>query len=444
MAELAFPVVIAEVSWVTMGMIDTLMIGRISAIAIGAVSIGSSIVIFSGLLGMGILFGLDYLISKMFGAGDLDDCHHSLVQGVYISLISAVILTAVTYSVIFLLPDSGIQPEVAVMAVAYMKPTVFTIIPLLLYTTARRYLQARSIVKPITVILIIANSINALTNWILIFGHWGAPRMEAVGAGYATLISMSFMACGLILYIIYVEQREHTGLFHTSFKIDFKRIREIISLGLPVALQLGFEVGAFTLATLLAGFLDASSLAAHHIVLKVASFTFMVPLGMANAGAVRIGQAIGRKDGPGAIRSGRTALIFSSVFMATAGLVFILLPYAIMRSFTIDNTVIGIGTSLLAVAAFFQLFDGIQVTGSGNLRGLGDTRKPMIFNFIGHWILGIPVGYILCFNYNGGIWGLWIGLCIGLVFVSVGMLHYWLRYEKKLAVGIVQREQLLS
>ncbi len=443
MADLALPVVIAEISWVTMGMVDTLMVGRISAVAIGAVSIGSSIIIFSSLLGMGVLWGLDYLVSKKFGAGDLDDCHHSLVQGIYISLFAAVILTSATYSIISLLPYSAIQIDVRIMAASYMRPTVFSIIPLLFYTTARRYLQARSIVKPITTILVLANGVNVLANYAFIFGHWGAPRLLAQGAGYATLISVTFMAGALILFIIYIEQKENTGLFRTSLAIDLSRMREIISVGFPVAVQLGFEVGAFTMATLLAGMLDATSLAAHHIVLKVASFTFMVPLGIASAGAVRIGQAIGRNDGLAAIRSGRTALIFSAIFMSAAGLTFFLIPYAIMRSFTIDETVITVGTSLLAVAAFFQLFDGIQVTGAGILRGLGDTKKPMIFNLVGHWLLGIPLGYLLCFRYGGGIWGLWIGLCIGLVFVSIGLLYYWLRYEKKLAAGIIQREQLL-
>ncbi|KAA3656588.1 MAG: MATE family efflux transporter [Calditrichaeota bacterium] len=443
MAKLALPVVIAEVSWVMMGMVDTLMVGRIGALAIGAVSIGSSIVIFMGLLGMGVLFGLDYLVSKMYGAGKLDDCHHSLIQGVYISLIFGVLLTGMTYSIIFLLPYSTISPAIVTRAIGYMQPTSFSILPLLLFTTARRYLQARSVVKPITVLMFIANGVNAIANWMLIFGKLGAPQMGATGAGYATLISMSFMAAGLVVYILYMERMEHSGLFHASLAFDWTRIREIITIGLPVAIHMAFEVGAFTLATILAGLLDANSLAAHHIVLKVASFTFMVPLGVSNAGAVRIGQAIGREYPQGAIRSGRTALIFSASFMSLSGLAFILLPYGIMRSFTIDDTVIQIGISLLAVAAFFQLFDGIQVTGAGTLRGLGDTRKAMIFNLVGHWILGIPVGYLLCFYFDGGIWGLWIGLCIGLVFVSFGMLYYWLRYEKKLALGIVQRDQLL-
>jgi MATE family multidrug resistance protein len=186
-------------------------------------------------------------------------------------------------------------------------------------------------------------------------------------------------------------------------------------------------MGVFATATALAGLLDAASLAGHQIALTASSVTFMVPLGVSSAGAVRVGQAVGRRDRPGAAAAGWTALLIGIAFMSVAGLAFLVLPEAIVRAFSSDVTVIRTGAALLVVAAFFQLFDGIQVVATGILRGLGDTRSPMLWNLVGHWMLGLPVGYGLCFVAGGGITGLWIGLCVGLIAVGAVLLLVWAR-----------------
>jgi MATE family multidrug resistance protein len=201
----------------------------------------------------------------------------------------------------------------------------------------------------------------------------------------------------------------------------------LISLGLPAAMQLTLEVGVFAAATALAGRLPPAALAAHQIAVNIAAFTFMVPLGVGSAGAVRVGQAIGRLDAAGAARSGWTALALGSGFMACSAAVFLLLPGALIGAFTSDRRVLAVGVSLLMVAAIFQLFDGIQAVATGALRGLGDTRTPMFWNLIGHWFVGLPLGYILCFTMRVGVIGLWWGLSSGLIICGVSLLLAWSR-----------------
>jgi len=294
-------------------------------------------------------------------------------------------------------------------------------------TAVRRYLQAFGLVKAVTIAVVSANLINAAVNWVLVFGHLGFPAMGAEGSGWATCASRIYMASCLIGYLLIHDYRQQTGLRDISLRPDAARIRRLIALGLPAATQMALECGVFATATALAGRLEPVALAAHQIALNLASFTFMVPLGISSAGAVRVGQALGRRDVNAAERSGWTALFLGAIFMMGAGTGFIVFPSALFRLFTPDQAVIATGSALLLVAAVFQLFDGVQVvaTGVGVLRGSGDTRTPLLSNLVGHWVLGLPVGYALCFRWGWGVVGLWVGLCIGLVAVAVVLLWVW-------------------
>jgi MATE family multidrug resistance protein len=425
MLSLAGPVVLAEIGWVGMGMVDTMMVGRLSAEAIGAVSIGGMIFLAVAIFGMGLLLGLDTLVSQSFGAGDIEDCHRSLVHGVYLSIFLAVPLTLVIWGIIPFLDEWGIAPEVLVLARPYLRMLTWSLLPLLLYASFRRYLQALDLVTPVMVVLITANGVNALTNWILIFGNLGAPALGVVGAGWATFVSRVYMSVGLLGYIVYHAVRRRTGLFQTTFAFDSARVRRLLGLGAPAAAQITLEMGVFATATALAGKLDSVSLAAHHVALTAASFTFMVPLGVSSAGAVRVGQAMGRGDPKAAGLSGWTALLLGAGFMACAAAAFLLAPGVIVRVFTTDANVITAGVSLLFVAAFFQLFDGVQVVATGILRGVGDTRIPMLSTMLGHWVLGLPIGVSLCFTAGWGVVGLWVGLSTGLIAVGLVLLFVW-------------------
>ncbi|MDE0830227.1 MAG: MATE family efflux transporter, partial [Vicinamibacterales bacterium] len=398
MARLATPVVVAELGWIAMGVVDIAMVGRLGPEAIGAVGVGSVVFFAIAVFGIGVLLGLDTLVAQAYGAQRLEECHRWLFHGVGLSVLIAVPLTGVTAIVLAVLDRWGLDPAVEQLVGPYFSKIVWSILPLLLYTAFRRYLQAMGLVAPVMMALVSANLINVAANWILVFGHLGAPRLGVDGAAWATCVSRVYLALFLLLAIVRHDRLQRTGLWQAPRRLDMARLRRLGALGVPAAVQVTLEVGVFAAATALAGRLDASTLAAHQIVLSVAGVTFMVPLGVGAAGAVRVGHAVGRGDSAGARDAGWAALVLGTGFMACAGLVFVLVPHPILRLFTADARVLAIAVPLVFVAALFQLFDGLQGVATGVLRGLGDTRTPMFWNLAGHWASGLPVGYWLCFN----------------------------------------------
>jgi MATE family multidrug resistance protein len=427
MFKLAWPVVLSEIGWMMMGVVDTIMVGRVSPEAIGGVSIGSVLHFTVAVFGMGVLLGLDTLVSQAFGGRRLDECHAWLLHGIYLSLGLLVPLTFLLLLFFPLLPAWGIHPAVLHDTIPYLKALNWGLLPLLLFCSFRRYLQAMNQVKPILLAMVSANLMNALGNWVLIFGKLGAPAMGAEGSGWSTTVSRVYMMTVLLAAIVWHERRERTGLWQTPLRLERVRIWRLLRLGCPAAMQIVLEVGVFAAATALAARLTPVALAAHQIAMQVASLTFMVPLGMASAGAVRVGQALGRHDPEAAEHSGWMALGLGAGFMGLAGLGLLSMPQFIMRIFTVDADVISLGASLLLLAAVFQLFDGVQVVTTGILRGTGDTRTPMVCNLIGHWLIGLPVGYVFCFLMGLGVFGLWIGLSLGLILVGVVLLWVWSR-----------------
>ncbi len=432
MARLAGPVVVSELGWMLMGIVDTMMVGRVSAEALGGVSIGGALFATAAIIGLGLLLGLDTLVSQAFGAGDVRDCHRSLVSSLYIALPLAPILMVLLRLFEVLLHGWGIQPAVLREVIPYLRAVTWSLVPQFLFFALRRYLQGMNLVWPVMFALLSANLVNVAANWVLIFGHLGAPAMGAAGAGWATTLSRIYMTGFLIAYMFYYDRRERTGLRETPLRPDRDRIRRLIRLGAPAAAQLGLEVSVFATATTLIGRLDAVSLAAHQIALNLASFTFMVPLGVSSAAAVRVGQALGRGDPAGAARSGWAAITLGGAFMACAGLCFLAAPEFIAGLFTADAAVRQAGAVLLLVAAAFQLFDGIQVSATGALRGAGDTRTPMIWHLAAYWLVGLPAGYALCFRAGWGAAGIWTGLCIALILIGIVLLAAWARRVRAL------------
>lgn len=425
MLRLAVPVVIAELGWMAMSVVDTMMVGRISPEAIGAVSIGGVLFYTVGVFGTGMLLGLDTLVPQAFGAGDVEDCHHSLIQAVYGVLVLGPALMVPMFLLLPFLTKIGLTPEVAELTGPYAAALLWSAVPLLFFMTFRQYLQAMNRVRAITFTLITANLVNVFANWVFIFGNLGMPAFGVEGAGWASCASRVYMCVALGAYLLWDARRRGTGLFHASLGLDWARLGRLASLGFPAAMQRGLEIGVFALATTLIGRLDAESLAAHQVALNAASVTFMVPLGISSAAAVRVGQALGRRDPEWAHLSGWTALGLGGAFMAFAGLCFFAFPTAIVRVFSQDEAVIAIGVKLLYFAALFQLFDGFQVVATGALRGAGDTRTPLLANLAGHWLLGLPIGWWLCFRMDWGASGLWTGLSIGLIFVGAVLAYFW-------------------
>jgi MATE family, multidrug efflux pump len=432
MLALAAPVVMAELGWVTMGIVDTVMVGDLGASAIGAVGLASMLFFAVAVFAMGLLLGLDPLVSQAFGARRLDDCHRWLVDGMWLSALATPPMVAIVLGMNATLHLWGLPPEVLLLSRPYLAILTWSLPPLLLYVAFRRYLQAMNLVQPVMFALVAANIVNGVANWILIYGHFGAPAMGVPGSAVATLAARIFMAGWLLIAILRHEAHVTPRLRDTPLGIDLARLYRLFWLGFPAAGQAVFEVGVFSAATALAGRVSANALAAHQIALNLAAFTFMIPLGVASAAAVRVGQAVGRSDPRRAATAGWTAIAIGVGFMATAALVFLGLPRALIRLFTDDPAVLEIGVSLLFVAAVFQLFDGLQGVTTGALRGLGDTRTAMLWNLVGHWLVGLPLGYVLCFGRGLGVVGLWWGLSVGLIICGVALLCVWIKESGEL------------
>jgi MATE family multidrug resistance protein len=436
MATLAMPVVVAEIGWIAMGLVDTLMVGPLGPEAIGAVGVGSAIFMGVVIFAMGLLLGLDTLVAHAYGAARVDECHRWLVHGIVLSLTVSAPITFLLMMLSRGLEAWGLAPSVLVLTQPYLEIVLWSVLPLLLYASFRRYLQGMGVVRPVMVALITANLTNVFVNWVLIYGHLGFPAMGVPGSAWATALSRVVMAGYLLGVIAYREHGRRPGLFETSLAIDWSWMRRLLFLGVPAASQITLEVGVFAASTALAGRLAPVALAAHQIAIHIAALSFMVPLGIASAGAVRVGHAIGRRDIGAAERAGWTALMLGAGFMACTAAAFLIMPRVLLGAFTRDQSVLTLGASLLAVAAVFQLFDGIQGVATGVLRGLGDTRTPMVWNLVGHWFVGLPTGYMLCFVLGIGVVGLWWGLSIGLIICGVVLLIVWSRRIRALQLAV--------
>ena len=429
---LAIPVVLSELGWMSMSIVDTIMVGRLSAEAIGAVGMGNAVYYAPALFGIGILLGLDTLVSQAYGRGDFDECHRWLSQGVYLAIGFTPILMLLVWAAPLAFPYLGVNLVVSQQSTDYLRILNWGTLPLLLYAAFRRYLQGVKRVKPVTFALISANLINWAGNWALIYGHLGCPAMGVRGSALSTCLARVYMAAVLI----FASWKNEAGRGHPLFAhwpgLALSRIRALMKLGIPAAGQIVMEVGAFGAATVMAGKLTPVALAAHQIALNCASFTYMVPLGTSAAAAVAVGHAVGAGHGSQARRAGWLALAVGAGFMACAAIVFLLAPRLILDIYTNQEVVVGTGVRLLAMAAAFQIFDGIQTIATGALRGLGETRAPMLANFAGYWIFGLPLGYILCFVLGRGILGLWTGLTLALVLIAMLLLWKWSRHSSNL------------
>jgi multidrug resistance protein, MATE family len=422
---LAIPVALAELGWMLMTFVDTVMVGRLGPAAIGALGIGNNAYYFFAMFGMGVLLGLDTLVSQSWGAGKREDCHNSLMQGIYL----AIAITPPLMILFWLLPPVfyafGINREVCALIASYLVTLSYGTLPLLLYSALRRYLQGLGHVHPVMFVLISANIVNWFFNLILIEGRWGVRGFGVAGSALSTCLARVYMVAALAFFIWWYERRSGPGLASIFRLPDWARLRLLIRIGLPAASQVLLEIGAFGAAGILAGRLTPVALAAHEIALNCAALSFMLSLGTSSAAAVAVGHAIGAEDPARARRAGFIALAIACGFMSCSALAFTLVPSRILHIYTTDSGVVRIGVSLLGLAALFQLFDGMQTVLTGALRGLGQTRVPMLTNLWGYWAVGLPVGYALCFHYGFGVYGLWCGLTLALILIALTLLYCW-------------------
>lgn len=429
MLRLALPLALTELSWVAMALVDTMMVGRLpySAVAIGAVSLGSVVFYTIGLFGSSIMLGLDTVVSQAYGAGKLQECHRWFINGLYLNLAIGPALMIVIFAGLPALKHFGIDPEILAYTIPFLKILTWSTLPLALYFTLRRYLQALTIVKPVVFAAVSANAVNLVGNWALVYGHLGLPAKGVTGSGYSTLISRVYMMTVLLVAVVYYDRKRSSGLWKASWRLEMHRLRELLRLGLPAGAQLVLEISAFSFTTVLLARLGAVALAGHQIAMNIAGLTFMVPLGISAAAAVRVGHALGAQDVHGAARAGWMALLFGATFMSCSALTLFVFPHAIARMYSPDPQVIRMGAALLMVAGVFQLFDGIQVVATGALRGAGNTRTPMLAHLLGYWIIGVPLGALLCFKFGLGAVGFWAGLCVALILIGMVLLLAWRR-----------------
>ena len=444
MLRLAAPLALTELGWLSMSFVDTVMVGRLpdSASAIGAVSLGSTLFYTIGVFGSGTMLGMDTLVAQAYGARRLEECHRAMWNSLYLALMISPLLMAGILAIIPLFPHFGLAPELVAQTVPFLKALVWSTLPLALYFALRRYLQAMHIVKPVVFALISANLVNLAGNWVLVYGHFGLRARGVPGSGWSTCVSRIYMVAVLALAVLYYDRKRRSGLWAASRQLEWWRIRQLLRLGLPAALQLLLEIGAFATATFLIGKLGAVPLAGHQIALNVASFTYMVPLGIGSAAAIRVGHAVGAGDAHGAARAGWMALFFAAAFMSCSGLMLFLFARPIARVYSPDLAVVSAGATLLLVAAVFQLFDGLQVVATGALRGAGNTRVPMLVNLFGYWALGLPLGGWLSFRLNMGAIGMWVGLCLALVLIGSILLGAWSKAIQQMIANVTRMEDL--
>jgi MATE family multidrug resistance protein len=433
MVALAIPVVLSELGWMAQGVVDTIMVGRLGPAAIGAVALGNAVCYTPSLFGIGLMLGLDTLVAQAYGRNDHDECHRWLAQGVYLASMAAPVIMLLIGLASFGFTRFGIMPQVAGPAGGYLRVMNWGTPPLILYGCTRRYLQGVGQVRVITVTYVLANLVNWFGNWVLIYGKLGFPALGVNGSALSTVASRVLMAVALMGFAWRYERRRGHSLFRRWAGPQTARLRRLVRLGAPAAGQIVLEVGAWNLTTFSAGYLTPVALATHQIVLNYAAVTYMVPLGISAAAAVSVGHAVGARDAARARRAGWLALALGTSFMLLAAVVLLTVPRPLIELYTHDPQVLAVGSSLLIVVAAFEVFDGIQTISTGALRGLGETRVPMLANLVGYWVLGLPLGLFLCFALHWGIFGLWIGLTLALIVIATALLDRWRRDSNGIA-----------
>jgi MATE family multidrug resistance protein len=428
MLRLAIPVVIIQVGMMAMGVVDTVMVGHISAQALAAVALGNLYFFTLAVFALGTLMVLDPVVAQAIGAGDGPAVARGVQRGVLIAAvltIPAVLLLTSAASVFALARQPA---EVIPLAAAYAVRTAPGTFPFLLFVVFRQSLQAMGRTAPIVGAIVGANLANAALNWILIFGHLGFPAMGVVGSAWATTISRGLLVLGL-----WIAARRELMPLVWPVRAEIWRVEPLIRmfrLGLPIGAQHVLEFGAFALVALMMGWMGTREMAGHQVAINLAALTFMVPLGVGDAASVLVGQAVGRGDPEGTRGAARAAFACGVTFMAMTGAIFLSFPEDLARLYSRDPAVTGVAAILIPIAGVFQVFDGTQVVAGGVLRGLGDTRAPMIANLLGYWAVGIPVSLYLGFRAGLGPAGLWWGLVLGLGLVGVSLL---LRVRSRLA-----------
>ena len=429
LVTLAVPLVLAHLAQNTVSFVDTVMAGQIGNDAIAGIALGSTTWYLLTFILSGVLLGLNPIVSQANGSGDNEKIACALRQSLLLCLIMVVPAVALFWcsDSFFAMLDQ--PPEVSAQSTAYLRAISWGLLPAFGYMALRATLEGLSDTRPILMTSVVCVALNVLANYTLMFGHFGFPRLELVGAGYASAFVMMCAFLMLLIYFIrtYPEllKASNAGLF------DGPMMAEVLKIGVPVGLTIGFEIGMFSAAAFAMGRFGVDELAAHQIVLQTASVTFMIPLGIAIALSVRVGLAVGAGDTDRAKAAGYVGIATAGAVMCVSATAFLVIPGLIIGLYVSfekpENTnVIRWAFMFFTVAALFQIFDGLQVAASNALRGLKDTRAAMLLTLLAYWGCGATSGWLLAFTFGFGPIGLWYGLTIGLATAALFLI---LRYR---------------
>ncbi len=438
--SLAWPLILANLTMASIQATDVLLMGRLGARPLAAAALGLNLNFALSLVCLGLVTASSPMIATALGrrANNVRDVRRTFRQSLWLIVTVTPPVWLILWNAEPLIVALGQDPGLARGAGTFLHGYMWSMLPFLLFQAMRNFVAALERPGWVLVISLAGVALNALLGWALIFGHFGLPALGLFGGGLASSIVWSLLAVALAIVLVSDRQFRRFQLFGRWWRPDWRRYRRLWRLGLPIGLAMGFEGGVFSAAAYLMGLISADAVAAHAVALQIAALSFMVPWGMAQAATVRVGLALGRGDPAGIARAGWSAWGMGTGFMALMAIVIWAIPRPLITLFLSDNAanapVIGLAVAFLGVAAIFQIVDGAQVVGAGILRGLHDTRVPMLFTFIGYWLIGIGVGAWLAFRAGWGGVGIWTGLALGLAIVAVLMLTRWMRRE---ALGLV-------
>jgi MATE family multidrug resistance protein len=452
--SLAVPLIAGELGWMAMSLVDTIMLGHLpnSSLAMAAAALAQ--VLFNTLcFGVGgVLLGLDSLISQALGAREQTQANRWLLHGLVMACaLSGVLLLLFGFGphLMRLMP---VERAVLDIAIPAMQGLNYGTLPLLLYFTLRRYVQATGHGKPIAFALISANLVNAAADWLLIYGHsfhvggysLAVPAYGVVGSSWATSFARFYLFLVLAIVVYWLDHKHRYGLRGVSRTIEYQHLRKLFVLGAPAGASIFVEIGIFALVTSLIASFGRNALAGHEVALQCASTTFMVPFAISSATSVRVGHAIGRMRTGAATVANVAAAGWSGIgagagFMLAASVVMLTVPARIAHVFTPDPGVIAAAVPLMLIAAGFQFFDGIQINATGALRGAGNTTTGLWTQLVCYWLVGMPLGALLGFHEKMGAAGLWWGLLIALTGAAVVLLAAWRKTLREVAAGLPQR-----
>lgn len=436
--RLAGPVVAAQIGQISMGFVDTVMVGRLGPEALAGVALGNSLFFTLLIICVGVVQAVGPMVSQAAGAREPRTIERSVRQGLWLGVMLSLPAGLILWHAEPLFLALGQETETAARAAAYLRAVVWAFVPGCWYTALRSFVEGLARPLPVTLITFVGVALNVVANYGLMYGAWGLPALGLVGTGYATTIVFWTMFGLIALLAGQVAPFRQYAVFSQLRVPAPEVLRELVRIGGPMGVSRGVEAGLFMITALLAGMLGTTALAAHQVALQCAAFTFMVAVGIAIAGSVRVGQAAGRGDAGGVRRAGAVSVMLAMVSMGGAAVLFWVLPEPLVALYLdiedpANARVVPLAVQLLGVAAVFQVFDGVQVAASGALQGLKDTRVPMLIAVATYWGVGLTTGYVLGLHLGWGTVGLWWGLVCGLAAAAVllGLRFHRLSRETK-------------